>query len=165
MKLHDFQIFKYHLPLKEPLHIGKNILRSRNGAIIRIMIDSEVYRFGEAAPLPGLHQENLQDSINQLKLIKPILIEKPIKNIFESIRYLQSENRCYPSVQFAIESALLNLKESTHNHYLKNNLPQSLQEKIFINSLATGSVTSIKNRIEQSLRDNYRSIKIKVGRL
>jgi O-succinylbenzoate synthase len=164
MKINDFQIYKYNLPLIEPLHIGKKILNRREGAIIRITIDSDLHVFGEAAPLPGLHKENFQNTIHQLKIMRQLLNGKQIKNIFETIAQLQHENRHYPSAQFAIESALLNLNKTTDNQLLNNLFPRSFQDKIFINSLATGSLISIKDRVEQSLRDNYRSIKIKVGR-
>jgi O-succinylbenzoate synthase len=164
MKLTDIHIFKYHLPLKKPFHIGNNLLTSREGAIIKFDTETGLQGFGEAAPLPGLHKENLQDTIIQLKNIKPFLIGTQIENFPETINLLQDEKNWPPSIQFAIESAFLTLNKSSDYQVRNHIFPESLRDKILINTLATGSISSINHQIEQSLKKKYRSIKVKVGK-
>ena len=164
MNLTDFQIFSYHLPLKEPLQIGNYILKEREGAILHINSDTGIQGYGEAAPLPGLHPESFQDAIRQLLSIKPLILGKPLKNIFKIIKNLQQENHWFPSVRFAVESALLNLNENSPLQIFKDVLPQSIQNKIHINSLLDGKISSIQKGIEESISKKYQAIKLKVGR-
>jgi O-succinylbenzoate synthase len=164
MKQTDIHIFKYRLPFKDPLHIRQNVLTNREGAIIRLTTETGLQGFGEAAPLPGLHKENLKDTIDQLKDIQTQFNGTSTDNFAKTLNQLPNENLWLPSVQFAIESAFLNLFEEAPVQNLKMKLPKSVQSKIFINSLMSGSSESIKNNIEESLRRNYRSIKVKVGR-
>jgi len=160
----EIHIYTYQLPLKQTLQIGNNTLINREGAIICVKTNTDLQGFGEAAPLPGLHQQNLHDVINQLKCIIPLMIGTTLENIFETTNQLQKENYWFPSVRFAIESALLNLIETGKNLNVENPLPKPVQDKIFINTLVTGNMSNIKRRISRSLTDNYRSIKVKIGR-
>lgn len=164
MKIKDCHINTYLLPLVQPLQIGNTPVTSRTGAIIQVITDSDLHGFGEAAPLPGLHQENLNDVRCQLNEIKPLLIGTQIHNMFKVVDQLQMENKWFPCVQFAIESALMSIAEESNLQNQKSLLPEPVHDKIYINALATGNASTILKKVEKSLTENYRSIKVKVGR-
>lgn len=164
MKIKSFEVYTYCLPLKIPLNIGKNILNNREGFIVRISSDSNLYGLGEAAPLPGLHMETLNETFSELEKVKIHLVDTSIDNAFQIINDIHKEVSGYPSVQYAVEAALINLNEADCNKNTKNSLPPPLQQKIYINSLLTGKSSTIKKGFRQSLAKNCRSIKIKIGR-
>jgi O-succinylbenzoate synthase len=164
MKLTDFHIFTYHLPLNNPLQIGTYTLSKREGAIIRIRTDTGQYGFGEAAPLNGLHRENLSDTLDQLKIIQHHLTNVSLESIPGVIDLLQKANAWFPTVQFALESAYIDLIEAANLEQKMDVLPNAVQDNIMINSLLTGSYEFIKNKVDENLEKNYRSIKIKIGR-
>ncbi len=164
MKIKDCYIYTYQLPLVQPLQIRNTPVTSRTGAIIQIITDSDLYGFGEAAPLPGLHQENLNDVRRQLKEITPLLIGTHIHNMFKVVDQLQMQNRWLPCVQFAVESALMCIAEESNLPNQKSLLPEPVHDKIYVNALATGNASTILKKVEKSLAGNYRSIKVKVGR-
>jgi o-succinylbenzoate synthase len=163
MKLLSTHIYKFRLPLKEPLNIGNTVLKNREGAIIQINSDSNTIGFGEASPLPGLHKENLKDTINQLEIIQTQLNGISVESAFDIINQKQ-ESHWYPSVQFAVDSALYNLVDGVNSPGMIKVLPISARDKICINSLVTGSLEFLEQKVADSLDKNYRAIKLKIGR-
>jgi O-succinylbenzoate synthase len=164
MILSECHIYKYHLPLKESLQIGNATVNSREGILIELRTDSDAYGFGEAAPLPGLHQENLTDTINQLTALKPVLLGISLQNVYKLIDTYFQENSGYPSVHFAVESAIENLYIADKHYNKSNVLAESVNDQIFVNTLVTGNYNSVMRRVEQSRKDSYRAIKVKIGR-
>jgi len=164
MKLQEIHIYKYRLPLKEPLYIANKILTSREGVIIQIENETGMRGFGEASPLPGLHKESVQDTLIKLKNLKHLLIGTTLESGIEAIHKLQKGNHLFPTVQFAIDSALYNLLDTGIVRKARNPLPKPVRERIFINTLVTDSGETLDQRISQSLTNKYRSIKVKVGR-
>ena len=164
MKISSVDIFTYNLPLKYPLKIGITPITDRQGAIVCIKTDDDLVGYGEAAPLDGLHSESLHDIIIQLKKIAPKLLEITYSNVFETVTELQKYENWHPTVQFAIESALFTIDESSKDHAGKTSLLPPVNRTILINSLIWGGGTSIKDNVLSSLQNNFRAIKIKVGR-
>jgi len=164
MILTECQFYKYHLSLKESLQIGKITINNRKGVIVRLKTDSDKYGFGEAAPLPGFHQENLTDTISQLKALKPSLIGISLENVYKMIDTHFQKNPGYPSLQFAIESAIEELDTTGKNHNRTSILSEPEHDQIFVNLLVTGNYNSVMRKIDQSRPQNYRAIKVKVGR-
>jgi O-succinylbenzoate synthase len=164
MILADFDIFTYQLPIQPPLQIGKNILTSREGAIIFIKTDTDIQGFGEAAPLPGLQKESLSVVKKQLSDIKSLIKGAQIQDWFEILKNWYRTKDISSCARFAIESALLNVVEQMKYPSQRFKLPQIKSNKIKVNILATGSKTQILKKLEQDLSANCRSIKVKIGR-
>ena len=164
MKLTDFQIYTYDLPLKNQLQIGTHTLSYREGAIIQIKTDTGQYGFGEAAPLKGLHKENLHDTIDQLMVMQNQITNVSIQDVQEILSQHHKEKSLFPTVQFALESALNGIIESEKSDQKTDFLPEAVQDEIMVNSLLSGSTEILNTEVDKNLNKAYRSIKIKVGR-
>jgi len=164
MIIEEFHIYTFQLPILKPLQIGTTPVTSRSGVIIYIKMNESIYGFGEASPLPGLHQESLNNVKSELVEIKSLLMGTHREEVFTVIDNLQNKKKLSSSVQFAIESAILNMDEQAKLSGRKKILPEPEHNKIYVNVLATGDESTILRKIEKSISDNFKSIKIKVGR-
>ena len=163
MKIEEIQIFTFQLPLLYPLQIGNTSVTSRSGAIVHLKTNTNFYGFGEASPLPGLHQENLDRVINQLVEVKSLLLGTHREKWFEVLKNLIKKDLS-SCVQFAIESAILNIEDQVKMSERNTVLPDPEHNNIYINALATGDDSTILQKIEQSISENYRAVKVKVGK-
>lgn len=164
MKIEEIHIYTYHLPFLIPLKIGNKQVSSRSGVIIHIETNTSNYGFGEASPLPGLHQESLNDVKRELLEIKSLIIGTPREEAFSVIDKLQKKKKLSSCAQFALESAILSIGEQVNLPGEKKILPDPQNKIILINVLATGNNSSILKKIKECVSENYRSIKVKVGR-
>ncbi len=166
MKIRQLNIFIYQLPLLKSLLVKGQQLTVRDGAIIQITADNMQISYGEAAPLPGLHSESIEDVLKQLAIIQSKLTGAQIPNISGISGYLNtvmSKKAWLPSVRFGIESALLNLylyKEEDQN----NKFIPKKHDYVLINILADGTQLDILKAVKRGLEEGYQAIKIKVGR-
>jgi O-succinylbenzoate synthase len=164
MKIDEISIYKYQLPFVQPVQIGNTQLSNRTGAILCVKTNTDLHGFGEAAPLPGLQKEPLKNVTKQLMEVKSSLIGIHIHEWFEVIDNLYMKEKLFPCVQFGIESALLNIIEQVKVSGQRLKLPEVGNNKIYVNILATGNKTTILRKVRKGLSENYRSIKVKVGR-
>ncbi len=68
------EIHRYALPLRDTLQIGAKRLQQREGLILILRDCDGAQGIGEIAPLPGLHQEDLDAVHSMLEQQKPILL-------------------------------------------------------------------------------------------
>ena len=147
MRIVDFDIKQYDLPLVRSLTIAGHKLTSRSGVIISLTDEEGLTGFGEAAPLPGLHKETLEDAIFQLQQIKPPVI---------SLDYLDS---ICSSARTALEMAMFDLRLQSQKAFDKfRNLT------LPVNGLVMAQDTDLFDAVDVLIAEGYISIKIKVGR-
>ncbi len=148
MKIVNSDIKKYDLPLARPLTIAGHKLTSRSGVIISLTDEDGAVGYGEAAPLPGLHKETLEDAIFQLQQIKPPVI---------SLDYLDS---ICSSARTALEMAMFDLRLQSQKAFDKfRNLT------LPVNGLVMAQDADLFDAVDVLIAEGYISIKIKVGRL
>ena len=58
MKIRRTDVYRYTLPLKEPLTLRGETFAEREGLLLRVESDTGAHGWGEAAPLPGFSTEN-----------------------------------------------------------------------------------------------------------
>jgi O-succinylbenzoate synthase len=157
MKIVDFKIKRYDLPLVKPLTIGEMKLTHRSGILLLLTDDTGLIGLGESAPLPGLHEESLDEVIQQVKSLKAKIeglnIEPALFDFDGKLNELFSED-LFPCVRCGIEMALFNLHR------------QSIEQKnktININGLVMPG-ESVYDEVDNLLNNGYTTIKIKVGR-
>ena len=162
MRIVDYDIKKYDLPLARSLTIAGHNLTSRSGVIISLTNEEGLTGCGEAAPLPGLHAETLQQVIEQLSAMKdeitalnvPVSPFDPDGQLAELL-----PKNLHPSVRLAIEMAIFDLCVQRDNAFVDEH-----NVKIPINGLLMANADNLFGEIESLLSAGYRSIKIKVGR-
>ena len=153
---------RYSLEIKRKLlHFKQPAGTSRGGYTTRklwfiIIKDNEEGTFGvgECAPLPALSCDDIPDYENVLKKICNDFIETGILNH----KALQK----YPSIHFAMETALLHLRSGSMRFW---DTPFSQgNEGITINGLIwMGSFDEMYHRIETKLADGFHCVKLKIG--
>lgn len=128
-------LYKYDIPLARPLNIKGRTINNRCGIIVSLVDEDGFVGIGDAAPLPGLHKETLDDAIAELKAFPKTTL---------------------PSVKFALESAMLDIaiqREKLFDNIERLNIP--------INALITGDAI---DEFEVLCDAGFKAIKIKVGR-
>lgn len=147
MRIVDFDIKKYDLPLARPLTIAGHKLTSRSGVIISMTDEAGLTGYGDAAPLPGLHKETLEDAIFQLQQIKPPVIS------------LDCLDSICSSARTALEMAMFDLRLQSQKAFDKfRNLT------LPVNGLVMAQDTDLFDAVDVLIAEGYISIKIKVGR-
>jgi O-succinylbenzoate synthase len=53
MKIAHLQVYRYRMPLTEPLTLGAATIEVREGLLIRLCTTDHKSAWGEATPLPG----------------------------------------------------------------------------------------------------------------
>jgi O-succinylbenzoate synthase len=169
MKITDIKIYQYKIPLRKNLKINNTEINTRVGYIVIVNDQEDSTGAGEVSPLPGLHKESSASSLNQLKQVIQFLLHQEIPGNLQKLkggftRWL-SQYHLYPSVQFGIESAILNLLASHYKKPLYSLLSDRYQENIPVNGLVVSSDPRIYMIIQKMIDQGYTSIKIKVGNL
>ncbi len=143
MKIADIALYKYELPLVKPLTIKGHAINMRCGVIVSITDKNGFVGFGDAAPLPGLHDENLEDVITELVKIK-------------GARELMQMS--LPSVGFAIEGAMLDLAIQNEKAF------EGIEScRLPVNALLSGNAGDVAAEFKQLCDAGYSTIKVKVG--
>ena len=158
-----WELFRYSLPLKEPLLMLGLELTERKGLILRFSEMSrksstaEIIGEGEIAPLPGLHPESLSKAESQ--------IHEFLSSGSTSLS--ETPNKLSASVRFGLDMALRTMfpssKETSGQDYCgaenKNHL-----KSIPVNGLLTASGKKLELDSELLRESGFKAVKIKVGR-
>ena len=83
MILNDLKVYRYALPLKKTINFNGRELSSRNGLILKLIDSNNNISYSEISPLPGFHEETIDDAIKQLSFLKEKLISSKLPLIGE----------------------------------------------------------------------------------
>ncbi|WP_297096700.1 o-succinylbenzoate synthase [uncultured Draconibacterium sp.] len=144
---------KYELHFKQPAGTSRGVLKTRTVWYL-FLEENGVTGLGECAPLPGLSMETPEQVEEQLEII----CNDPEPYI-NNIGLLQD----LPSLKFALESALLDLK----NGGKRDPFPSAFtsgKAGIPINGLIwMNEIDNMQRQIEEKLAAGFRCIKLKIG--
>jgi o-succinylbenzoate synthase len=164
VRIADAQLFRYRLPLREPLAVGDHTLTARRGLLLRVQGAGGAEGWGEAAPLPGFSRESLADAVAQARRLAAELpgTDQPEAGLDALLRGLPGAD-LPPSVRFAAESAVVELwaarRETTVGDVLGGGA-----ETIALNALITDDGSDLEAEAEGARVVGYRAVKLKVGR-
>ena len=169
MKVVAIYALRYDLPLVSPMKLAKEVISSRQGFIICLESEESFIGYGEIAPLPGLHNEDIKEALRQLNRIKPELINSKIPEDIMMLkggfgRWLGKYN-LVPTVRFGIEMAVLDLCAKAEDKALYKLLSKSSHRIVPVNGLISGDPEQIRERALKLVGEGYETLKIKVGRL
>ena len=110
----------HQLPFREPLLLQAGVREQegrqslsrphtlRKFALLELQLSGGYLAIGELAPLPGFSEESLDQAIPQLfQIVKKIISCRCEATVCGVSRQFPEFKDCYPSVQFAIEMALV----------------------------------------------------------
>ncbi|MHB9155953.1 MAG: o-succinylbenzoate synthase [Endomicrobiales bacterium] len=155
IKIKKINIFRYCLPFRRPVLINSALLKVRTGLIVEIITDKGIRGYGEIAPLPGLSIEDIGAALEELSLVKEKLLKGKIRATALGTSGL------YPSVRYGLESALCGISETTQQSLFCGSLRN--KKEISVNALISIRDPGFKEQLRALIRNNFRSIKVKVN--
>jgi len=125
----------------------------------------EVIGVGECAPLPGLSIDHRTDLGQKLQELSDLVVQA-IPSVAQLQQYLrQDELLQWPSIRFALETALLDLQTGGQKMLYQNTFSRG-EAGIPINGLIwMGDQDFMQQQIRQKLTDGYTCLKLKIGSL
>lgn len=166
MLVDTFNIYTYEVPFKKPFFVKDLELTKRKGIILHLQID-KYEGFGEIAPLENFSTESFEEALEQTIALKTHILNDEIPKHVEKLdgrlnKWLE-KYKLMPSVQFGIETAILNLITSTRNIPLYKLITESFEEEIFISGLLQGSKEEILKQASEMINQGFKSLKLKVS--
>lgn len=155
--MYKAQLYPYQFQFITPGGTSRGVLTSRPGWIIELYHTSnpQVRGFGECCIIPGLSFDDRADL--------PQKIEEVVIHINEYIANFHESLQNWPSVRFALETALLDL-EREGKHIIFPSAFSTGLEGININGLIwMGQPDYMRSQIERKLKEGYRCLKMKIG--
>lgn len=148
-----------------PLSLAHGVISERQGAIIRIIADSGLTGWGEAAPLPGFSPDTLETTIETLTGIAgPIRgkeVHDSIGRIGDMVREIIPVGNSV--AVFGLETALCDLAAQVSGQPLSAWLAPKPLTTVAVNYLITGTNNDWTKVKSEFIDGGYKTVKIKVG--
>ena len=164
MRIENYQIFRYRLPLVGPLSLAGRVIHERAGLLIRIESDSEAWGWGDVAPLPGFSRESIEEAEAEVMVWAgrlPGARFEPQGDDFESWPGWESAAAASPSVRFGLETALSSLSRRME-HGAAGDLA-CFDGVVPVNGLLAGSREQVLADARRLRDGGCRAVKLKVG--
>ena len=147
-------LYRYAIPLTEPIIVKRRRLVQREGIILALKSPEERHiGYGEIAPLPGLHRESLQIAEAQLfELLAKYDLANPGLLL----------DGLYPSVRTGLEMAMINLDAAISGTLPAFSDTGQTALQVPVNALLFGDTALIMQRAEKYFTLGYRTFKLKV---
>ena len=158
MILKEISFYRYNLPLVHPLNMKGYLHYERQGLIIELSDENNNKGYGDAAPFSGLHQETINDIIQEGAEIAAQLYKIGVDSFSVKMDQIIS-----PSLQFAFEWALLDLMARHRNMSPAFFLNQNSRPDIMINALLSGSEKEMLDYANNIKMQNPQVVKLKVA--
>ena len=167
-RLADVRLYRYRLPLRQPLPLRGVTLHEREGLLVRLADEDGRHGWGEAAPLPGFSEERLAEAEAQLQQVKSEWPGRPFSLDWTSVRdgFVQElwEAGLAPSVRFGLEEAAWSLCAAASGKGLAEMMTSEPTSVVPLNALLVGSGEAVLEEARRVREAGYRAVKLKVGR-
>lgn len=163
----DVDLYRYELPLTTPLRLGSSTIEHRRGLLVRLTAADGTVGWGEAAPLSGFSAETLADVIEHVHSVAPqwigTRVPAPEDSLDRALQVLPGDNEGPASLQFAMESAVVDLLATAGGTSIAAVLgaPRSTVE---LNALITNPLDGGGEQAARLRDAGFRAVKVKVGR-
>lgn len=158
----DIRYQPYNLYFKFDAGTSRGIMRQHQVMYIKVVNkhNRTQYGIGEAAPLPGLSVDDI-DGVQQAVQSISSTHNLTLNHLLEIIRSQQL--KLFPSLQFALETAIKDLENGGEHVIFPNDFANSLSS-IPINGLVwMADFETMLAQIQQKIAEGYTCIKLKVG--
>ena len=153
----EISLFRYKVPLTEPLKLAGGTLDSREGVLIQAQ-DTGFEGWGEASPLPGFSPETFQETLDELKRFR----QTP-DDASDFAGAFESEPDMVASARFGFETALLNLRAARISRTLPQMLADTPRSTVALTALLSGRPEDVLRGATEARDAGYRTVKLKVG--
>lgn len=168
MRIENFDIFPYTLPLSKPVRVRGRTLEERRGLLLRIDDGAGSEGWGDAAPLPGLSRETFDQAKAHLEALLPVLSQRSLRpeDTAQSDSPLHSALDAAgipPSSRFAVDLALVDMASSALNVPLTHLLDPEPAPVLAIAGLITEAGEEAIEQARAFRHAGYQAVKVKVG--
>lgn len=166
MTTDSINLYRYTLPLTEPLALGSDLVSDRQGLLLHLTLDSGADGWGDVAPLPGFSAETMDEAIADARRLRGEWEGRtlPDESPQAALRALSDPGKVVPSVRFGGESAVVEaLAEATG--VAPARLLGADRSVVALNALVrTGEAQALVEVGRQLRSAGYYAVKLKVGR-
>ena len=167
MPIEQVDVYRYQLPLAQPLTFGEHTTSKRAGLLIRLADEQGNEGWGDVAPLPHFSTETLAEAEEVALALGRTLLEAPLPDTWSRtgdwLRQETSGATRPSSVRCGIDLAVWSLLADRRQVSLPKLLSSHPQATVALNALLTPS-ENLQERITQLEQQGYRALKLKVGR-
>jgi O-succinylbenzoate synthase len=167
MKLAGFDLYRFSLPLREPLILRDTPLHRREGVLLRLYGDDGSEGWGESAPLPGFSVESPDQAFVQLRRLAGSLIGREVKDDWTDPNgaFGRELERIVPapSVRFGLELAVWNMRAASSGKLLPELFAEQPRGRVPVNGLLSGSWDEVLEEARRMKDAGYETVKLKVG--
>lgn len=160
-------IIPYTLKFRFDARTSRGSMQEHNVYFLKIwsIYDLHICGLGECAPLPGLSTDHRPELEQKLQDVTRMINRGESSLSFDGALPEELELREWPSIRFALETALLDLKCGGRRKLFKNKFTTS-EAGIPINGLIwMGDKTFMQDQIKTKLNEGYSCLKLKIGSL
>jgi len=161
VKLSGFGLYRYDLPLTEPLVLKGATLHRREGLLLRLAGEDGSEGWGEAAPLPGFSRETLDEAAGQLLGLSEKMVGR------EPAGLVAGRDLCVPdispSARFAVELAVRDLETVKTGVSAPNLAQPEAGDVLWVSGLLSGPSGKVIEEAARMREAGYRAVKLKVG--
>ena len=167
MGLTGFGLYRYDLPLSEPVALKDATLRHREGILLKLTGEGDTVGWGETSPLPGFSRENLEEAAEQLRRLASSVVGRQMTADWIDAdgnfgRELDAMGLA-PAVRFGLELALWNLCAASSGKSLPELITRRPRVTVPVNALISSSPDRAIEEARRARAAGYETVKIKVG--
>jgi len=168
MRIYDFELYRYSLPLADPVKLSAGTIHHREGLLLKLAGEDGSIGWGESAPLPGFSAESLEQVEESIQGTASSLIGYELQgDAYEVREKLNSELerlKLPSSVRFGCELAVWNLCAASQGISLVEWMFPKSRRVVPLNGLLFGEVEEVLESASRMREDGYSAIKLKVGK-
>lgn len=168
MRISDFELYRYNLPLVEPVKLSAGTIHHREGLLLKLAGDDGSIGWGESAQLPGFSAESLEQAEESIQGTASSLIGYELQaDAYEVREKLNSELERLnlpSSVRFGCELAIWNLCAASHGVSLVEWMFPKSRRIVPLNGLLLGEAEEVLESASRMREDGYSAVKLKVGK-
>lgn len=165
MRIDHAELYRYRLPLAQPLHFRNRTLEDREGLLLKMVSESGHAAWGEAAPLPGFSPEPLERIERELTALVERLPGYRFANTYaemEGAPLVRMSGAC--ALSFAVEACYFGLQAAEAGLPLYRYLGGT-DGKLPLNALLAGTPEAVLEKAHRVPGEGYLAAKLKVGTL
>ncbi len=157
VNLREFELIPYNIRLKSIWHTASSKFTFRQGILVKLFMSDSSSAIGECAPMEEIGTESIAQAQNYLAQELPLMIGNEI-----NLKTL-SDAHLYPASRFALETAILSIKNQNSKKPLAHYLNSAFSRTIKVNAMLGHIDDNIVKNAQQAETHGYHCLKIKMG--
>ncbi len=159
----DLRFAPLDVPLIEPFAIATGAQAIAHNVLVEIRLADGTRGYGEAAPFPAVTGETQQGTLESLRSLRPLVVERDIRQWRSIAADLQAAAPAAAAARCALESAILDALTKQAGMPLRVFFGGAETELETDMTITAGSVEHAAESARSIVRRGIRAIKLKIG--